>query len=64
MMLLRNALAMVRTDRKTGQVYDPSKAFDEILQANKDVLVRMKNNDVKGWPSAAEMVKRIKANTY
>jgi len=34
---------MMATCRKTGKKYDPMKELNRVLEANKDVLIRLKN---------------------
>jgi hypothetical protein len=39
-------------DRKTGEMYDPDKEFDKLMNSPEYIamLKRMKNEEGKGWP--------------
>jgi hypothetical protein len=39
-------------DRKTGEMYDPDKEFDKLMNSKEYIamLKRMKNEEGKGWP--------------
>ncbi len=39
-------------DRKTGEMYDPDKEFDKLINSKEYIamLKRMKNEEGRGWP--------------
>jgi hypothetical protein len=39
-------------DRKTGEMYDPDKEFDKLMNSKEYIamLKRMKNEEGRGWP--------------
>jgi hypothetical protein len=39
-------------DRKTGEMYDPDKEFDKLMNSKEylAMLKRMKNEEGRGWP--------------